>query len=105
MFDTFAWLAVINVLVRILMYLLSIAAIPVLRRRAVSVPGPFVLPGGYGIPLLAIGVCLWLLAQVPLESLLVTVPFLCVGALLHAVARRQSRREDEAQPGRHMGDS
>ena len=87
-FGTFAWLAAMNVLVRVLMYLLSIAAIPILRRRFQHAPDAFVLRGGYTIPVIAVVFCLWLLTQVSLDSYIVTGALLAFGLLLYASAKR-----------------
>jgi amino acid transporter len=87
-FGTFAWLAVMGVLVRVLMYMLSIAAIPILRSRFQAAPDKFVLRGGYAIPFVAIVFCLWLLVQVKLDSWIVTGAFLLLGVALYASARR-----------------
>jgi amino acid transporter len=90
-FGSFAWLAAMNVLVRVLMYMLSIAALPVLRRRFVDVPGRFILPGGLTIPVIAMALCVWLLTQVSHGSYVVTGAFLAAGSALYWVARRERR--------------
>ena len=87
-FGSFAWLAVMGVLVRLLMYMLSIAALPILRRRFRSAPDRFVLHGGYAIPLIAIVFCLGLLTQVGRDSWVVTGAFLVLGSVLYSLARR-----------------
>ena len=87
-FGSFAWLAVMGVLVRLLMYMLSIASLPILRQRFRDAPERFVLRGGYTIPLLAIVSCLGLLTQVGLDSWLVTMAFLVLGSVLYSLARR-----------------
>ncbi len=50
------------------------------------------VPGGYTIPVIAILVCLWLLAQVTLRPVLVTLAFLAVGTALYALAPASRRR-------------
>lgn len=85
---SFAWLAGISVLTRILIYILCIGTIPSLRRRFSAVPGHLRLPGGLSIPFAAIGLCLLLLTQVRLAALLVTVLFLAVGTVLYLCGGR-----------------
>jgi len=92
-FGTFTWLAAMNVLVRVLMYMLSVAAIPVLRRRLSNVPGRFVLPGGLAIPVVAMVFCVWLLTQVSLMSWVVTGAFVVAGSVLFWLARHGRRRK------------
>ncbi len=88
---SFVWLAAMNVLVRILMYMLSIAAIPRLRPRYRNDPGVFTLPWGYTVPVLACIASLFLVIQVSLESVVVTGAFVLVGSGLYAWARRSRR--------------
>lgn len=83
---SFVWLAVLSVLVRLLLYLACIAALPTLRRR--PQPPLLRLPGGWAIPLLAVAVCLGLLTQVSLASVLATLGLLAIGSLLRWLARR-----------------
>lgn len=87
-FGSFVWLAAMNVLVRLLMYMLSIAAIPKLRPRYKDAENRFVLPGGYTIPVLALVASLFLVLQVSLESVIVTGAFVLAGTGLYAIARR-----------------
>lgn len=86
-YGSFAWLAGMSALTRVLIYLLCIGAIPTLRRRYGDSPARMNLPGGYAIPALAAGLCLWLLAQVEPRAFLVTAAFLAVGAALYALSR------------------
>lgn len=89
-YGSFAWLAGLTVLVRLLVYIMSIATIPHLRRHRSDAPERLRLPGGYTVPLMAIAVCAWLLAQVSARAFLVTGVFVVVGVVLFLVARRQT---------------
>jgi APA family basic amino acid/polyamine antiporter len=95
----FVWLAVISTLVRLAVYVLCIATLPVLRRRGAPGPEPFRLPGGPVIPVLAVGVSLWLMSHAPLKSWLGTAVFMGFGALIYAAARRQGRKPHASDPG------
>jgi amino acid transporter len=87
-YGSFAWLAGLTVLSRLLIYALSIAAIPHLRRTHPGAPDRLLLPGGYLIPVLAIAVCVGLVVQVDLGAVAITAAFIGVGGLLYAIARR-----------------
>jgi len=86
---SFVWLAGLTVLTRLLIYVMSIAAIPYLRTKFADATDRFVLPGGYLIPLLAIAFCIALLTQVSIGAVVATAIFLLLGAVLFAIARRR----------------
>lgn len=81
-FGSFIWLAAATVLSRLLMYMLSIAAIPVLRPRYAS-DEYFVLPGGYLLPLLGIAASTWLMLQVTMDSVALTGVLVAAGSVLY----------------------
>jgi len=83
---SFAWLAALSVVTRILLYLCCLAAIPRVRRQVGAAPG-LALPGGYTIPILGALVCGGLLTQVSIEAWLVTAAFLGAGSVLYVLAR------------------
>jgi amino acid transporter len=85
---SFAWLAGLSVLTRVLIYVGCFAALPVLRRRGDDPAGVLRLPGGHVIPALAVLICLALLTQVKPGDYLVTGAMLAAGAVLYAVAKR-----------------
>jgi amino acid transporter len=87
-YGSFAWLAGLTVLARLLIYVLSISAIPYLRRTHPAAADRLLLPGGYLIPALAIAVSVWLIMQVDLAAFLVTAGFLAAGGVLYLLARR-----------------
>ena len=90
-FGSFLWLAAATILSRLFMYILTCAAVPVLRPRQ-DKDKIFMLRGAYVIPILGIVACLWLMTQVSLDSALLTGAFILFGSLLYALARvsRQS---------------
>lgn len=81
-FGSFVWLAAMSALVRVLIYMACIGAMPKLRRCQTDAEG-FTLPLGWIIPLLAFCASLVLLIQVSLQAVLATLAVLAVGSLLY----------------------
>jgi len=86
----FVWLAAISTVVRLLVYVLSIATLPVLHRKLGERDGQFRLFGGFSIPILALVLSVWLMTHAPLESWLLTGGFMAAGAAVYAFTRRRS---------------
>lgn len=82
-YGSFVWLAAMSALVRVLIYMACIGAMPRLRRRHGDHPERFRLPGGWTIPAGAFLVSGLLLFQVELISVAVTAAFLLAGAVLY----------------------
>lgn len=85
----FVWLAAMSTVVRLLVYVMCIATLPVLQRTIGEYEGQFRLPGGMLIPALAFLVSLWLMSHAPLKSWLVTAAFMAVGAVVYTFTRRK----------------
>jgi amino acid transporter len=88
-YGSFVWLAAMSALVRVLIYMACIGAMPRLRRRLGRQPGSFRVPGGWVTATGAFLVSGLLLVQVRLEAVLVTTLFLGAGAVLFWVVRRR----------------
>jgi amino acid transporter len=102
-FGSFVWLAASSVVSRLLLYILTCAAVPQLRPRYRGGEG-FVLPLGPLVPALGIAACGWLMLQVSLRSALLTGAFLVAGTLLYGLARWRARRgSGQARPERGQG--
>lgn len=86
---SFVLLAALSVLVRLLIYLACVAAMPAVRRQASD--GSWRLRGGALVPMLAVIFCIGLLTQVSLESVYLTALLLLVGSGLYLLARRSGR--------------
>jgi len=86
-FGSFVWLAAMSALVRVLIYMACIGAMPRLRKRAG--PGGFRLPGGWLIPVAAFAASAILLIQISLQSVLATALVLAVGAVIYRFSRRE----------------
>ena len=90
---TFEYLAVASSLLRLICYVLCIAALPVIRHRAMPEEraAAWRLKGGYAVPAAAMVLCLWLIAQSTVENWQVTGALLVAGLGLYALSA--SRRE------------
>jgi amino acid transporter len=87
-YGSFFWLAAMSALVRVLIYMACIGAMPRLRRRFHDAPGRFRVPGGWVTAAGAFVASGLLLLQVSLVAVLVTAIFLLAGALLYWAVRR-----------------
>jgi amino acid transporter len=92
----FAWLAAMSTAVRLLTYVVCIAALPRLARRAEPGHDGLRLPGGMLIPALGLLVCLWLISQASLRSWVVMLGFVVAGSGLYAATRYRARRAPAA---------
>ncbi|HEX6810136.1 MAG TPA: APC family permease [Planctomycetota bacterium] len=89
---SFAELAVISTLARLLGYIASVAAVPVLRRRFPAATG-LRLPGGLLIPAVAFVLCCWLAVQVDFATVWRTAVLIGAGTVLFVGTRLwRSRR-------------
>ena len=77
---TFTQLVALTTLSRLLYYLTTCLAVPVLRRTMPASGARFRLPGGGTIPILAVAVCVWLLAGSSWKEAAMTGAALLVGA-------------------------
>lgn len=90
---SFVFLAVASALTRLITYILSIAALPIIRRQATEEERERVyrLKGGYTIPALAMAISVWIAAQSTLDAWLLTGSLFGIGVVLFAVARLAAR--------------
>lgn len=95
---TFVLLAAASSLTRLIVYVLCIAALPVVRRRADADARAhaFRLKGGYAIPAIALCLSVWIATHSTLYSWQVTGVLLLAGLLLYRLARLQRRRHGDA---------
>ncbi len=80
---TFTQLVALTTLSRLLYYLTTCLAVPVLRRTMPASDARFRLPGGGMIPILAVAVCVWLLAGSSWKEAAMTGAALLIGAALY----------------------
>jgi amino acid transporter len=86
---TFAKLAIASTLTRMIVYSVSIAALPNIKKQAdpeVSA-NAFKLPGGYAIPVLALGLCVWMATYSSVESWKFVGLLLIVGLVLFGIEK------------------
>jgi len=96
---TFEYLAAASSLTRLIGYVLCIAALPIIKKRATTEEKAeaWRLKGGYIIPAAGMILCLWIAAQSTAESWKVTGALLAAGLVLYAIAA-QRRARWQAQP-------
>lgn len=94
---TFAQLILLNVAARLYQYLMVCASVAILRYRDPDAERPFRLPLGPTLPVLAAGLCVFLLTRQPATNLLVTLGALASGLILHLFTR--SRTSDNPEAG------
>lgn len=88
-FGSFIWLAAMSALVRVLIYMACIGAMPRLRvRTADDSSTGWRLPGGWLIPAIAFAACGLLLIQISLQSVLATGLVLTAGSVIYWLVRR-----------------
>lgn len=83
---TFKELAILGVVARFLQYIPTCIAVLVLRRNH-ETPAGFQLPLGPILPILTVGLCLWLMVNTKPKPLLYGAAALAVGVPLYALAR------------------
>ncbi|HSH26391.1 MAG TPA: APC family permease [Wenzhouxiangella sp.] len=85
---SFLWLAAMSALVRVLIYMACICAMPRLRSSGIQTgKSSFRLPGGWAIPLIALAACGTLLVQISLDSILATAAVLLAGTAVFWLMR------------------
>jgi amino acid transporter len=86
---TFVELVVASSLTRLITYVLCIAALPIIHRRASDEEKAqaFRLPGGYAIPVIALLISLWIASHSGVDEWLLTSGLLGLGLALYGAAR------------------
>ncbi|NVK50058.1 MAG: cationic amino acid transporter, partial [Cyclobacteriaceae bacterium] len=87
---SFRALAAMTVLSRLFLFIMTCAAVPVLRPKF-KAPNRFILKGGYIIPILGILACMWLMFQVSWNSVWMTAIFVGIGTGLYWIGKRQNQ--------------
>ena len=97
---SFVQLAIASSVVRLLGYIVSIASLPAIRRQATPEvrKTAFRLKGGYLVPIAALSLCFWLLAQSSLQSFIAVLLLLAIGWLFYAIEYWAAQRRTQSPP-------
>ena len=93
---SFVMLAAMSTVVRLMTYMICIAALPRLEKLTESREGQFTLPGGLLIPGIAMVLCLWLITYASAQAWLTTLVFTALGSVLYVMSRRLAKKPDKA---------
>src|SRR5262249_16985269 len=88
-YGSFQWLVIVSVLARLLNYIVTCVALPVMRRRA-SEPPRFRIPLGSAVAGLGILLCVWVFFQAPNDSRIAVLLASVVGAVLYRARPRHT---------------
>ena len=83
----------ISTVARLLVYVSTCGALPVLRRRPAITGAAFTVPGGWLVSVTAMVVSAWLLIHAPLQELLPVSGAVAVGLIVFSLARRAELTE------------
>ena len=94
MSGSFVRLAIATSLARLISFIVCIAALPVIRRRAdeETISHAFRVSGGYTIPAVAFILCLWVIAQSTLDSWMIVGGLLVVGLIPFVLTQLRNRK-------------
>jgi len=86
---SFVKLAIASTLTRMIVYSVSIAALPIIKKKADPevAASAFKLKGGYTIPVIALGLCVWMASNSSAESWIFTAGLLAVGLVLFGIEK------------------
>lgn len=92
---SFVRLAVASSVARLLGYIVCIASLPAIRRNASDEvrKRAYKLKGGYGIPVIGLAICIWLLMQSKTESWIAVSILLAIGLAFYWVETRTGIRD------------
>ncbi|MCF8474727.1 MAG: APC family permease [Emcibacter sp.] len=88
---SFIWLAILSSLARLVMYIICIAAIPVLRRKMdpETLAQAQLVPMGYVILPIALILCLWIASYSPSDAWYSLIALISLGTVLYWFARQR----------------
>jgi amino acid transporter len=86
---SFVRLAIASSLSRLIVYGVSIASLPIIRRKAdpETAANAYRLKGGYTIPVIALGLCIWMASYSSAESWKFVLGLLAVGMVLFGIEK------------------
>jgi basic amino acid/polyamine antiporter, APA family len=89
---TFIYLVTLSTVVRLVTYLITCGALPVLRRRADAPPALFRMPAGVPVAALAMALCCWLLTNVSPGEMRDSAIQVAAGLAIYGVHRWRKRK-------------
>lgn len=94
---SFVYLVIASSLTRLLAYIVSIAALPIIKKKAdkETQENSYKLVGGYTIPVIALVICLWITAQSNLDAWILTGSLLAFGLILYGIARKALNKNNQ----------
>lgn len=87
MYSGFATLAAISAIARLLTYMATSAALPVLRRKMPDAQRWFMVPGGAAIPIASVAISIWLLTGSTKAQITISGATLLAGAVVYGGQR------------------
>jgi basic amino acid/polyamine antiporter, APA family len=85
MYSQFASLAAISAIARLLSYMATCVALPVLRRKMPDASRWFSVPGGLAIPVAAVAISVWLLMGSTRNQITISAATLAAGAVVYSL--------------------
>jgi amino acid transporter len=85
----FVFLAAMSTVVRLMVYVMCVATLPVLHRKLGESEKQFRLPGGLTIPAIALLISVWLMTHASLKSWKLTGLFMVIGGILYFLTQRK----------------
>ncbi|MCH7821983.1 MAG: APC family permease [Proteobacteria bacterium] len=95
---SFVLLAIATSLTRLIIYFICIAALPVIKAKAdpEAIERAYKIKGGYTIPLLAAGICLWMISHTSADSWKLTGVLFVVGLAFFWLEQLRIKRQNAA---------
>jgi amino acid transporter len=91
---SFVFLAIASSLARLIVYMVCIAALPVIKKKAdaETIANAFKVKGGYTVPVIAFGLCGWMASHSSLESWKFLFGLLAVGLVLYWIEKFSAKK-------------
>lgn len=93
---TFAQLAMLSVVARFLQYIPTCLSVLVFRKRFSDAKGTFKAPFGPVLPIAAVAICLYLLADQPMAKIAVGIGFIIIISPLYLMAQKKVKQAQKA---------
>ncbi len=93
---SFVLLAVATTLTRLIIYVVCIAALPVIKSKAdhTTIARAYRIKGGYTIPLIGLGLCLWMISFSEAKSWILVGILLVVGLVIYSLEQLRIKKQN-----------